>query len=773
MCKPSCRIWQAGVTALVARKSTASQSNMGGRGLLSVARLVLAVGFHGVCVGARLEREICDNGFCMYLTDGALVGEIKAHQTIDDRVPLQALELLPEEWLVPVYGAETINALTQQEPGRRRLAQFQTPEDMYPLAQDQTANSGNNLSQPVALQQNVSVGTLQQNVSYDESMSKPYATLEVDFAVLPHTGHVYFRALWEELTRIVTESRNDGRSEGEELNPLTGAYGLECGGINPKAATQEPNPDPHACRRIQRLKAGQAVLIQTEVPKTWINPTYVPLVEAPPVNPFTFFRKLQGEPSTEDETEIGIRFNSQRKLLGKKRFFQTAAPAAPTASASEIIAIAPTPQIPVRTPIGIPPTAKVLLLLVRNPVDCYEMTFRHLNRVFMETKNTSLMKWKVTFAQYMENAYLPYVHTGDGTMPRVILRYEDLLDKPAEALKSVLAITGVGMHLQLPAELIEMRVRKLTYLTERVGGSHRLGKGFHFVNKLPEQYRQTVLDTITKYQALVNNLGYFYYFEKDNKPNGVDLVNSAHTELAKIRVAANLERLPTSRTLKNEGSTLANLLTWWYHLSPDLTDDDEPNTVHDIAKHQGLEVYMIVYVLPVLLVAAALFGFLAATGRLGYFNIAQSQVAKWAEVAATQLAKWQSQVGMWFSALPLPALPSLPAPMQKHVHFMIDSYRAVVAMVRERKRLTWASYKLLLARYQLIRAEQKPEVIAAQAEWRVRREKAATELADEVETIQGESFMTREEELRLKQDRLAAQREKLLEEFRRGTADQQ
>ena len=34
-------------------------------------------------------------------------------------------------------------------------------------------------------------------------------------------------------------------------------------------------------------------------------------------------------------------------------------------------------------------------------------------------------------------------------------------------------------------------------------------------------------------------------------------------------------------------------------------------------------------------------------------------------------------------------------------HLLVDSCRAVVAMVKEKKRYTWASYKLMLARYQV------------------------------------------------------------------------
>eukprot|EP00976_Prorocentrum_cordatum_P050662 1022807-Prorocentrum_minimum.AAC.1 len=52
----------------------------------------------------------------------------------------------------------------------------------------------------------------------------------------------------------------------------------------------------------------------------------------------------------------------------------------------------------------------------------------------METKSTSAMKWKVTFSQYLEKAYLPYLHVGDGTMPRVIIRYEVHTPSPPEPL---------------------------------------------------------------------------------------------------------------------------------------------------------------------------------------------------------------------------------------------------------------------------------------------------------------------------------------------------
>eukprot|EP00959_Pyramimonas_sp_CCMP1952_P376092 7877505-Pyramimonas_sp.AAC.3 len=126
----------------------------------------------------------------MYLTDGALVGQINANQKIDDRIPLQALHL-PKEWLGAVYGEEAINALSQQEGppqnstnGRRRLAQI----DFYITNEDAKEQQNKTL-------QNATFENPEE--SFQESMSRPYTSLEVDFAVLPHTGHVYLRVLWE------------------------------------------------------------------------------------------------------------------------------------------------------------------------------------------------------------------------------------------------------------------------------------------------------------------------------------------------------------------------------------------------------------------------------------------------------------------------------------------------------------------------------------------------------------------------------------------------
>jgi hypothetical protein len=101
-------------------------------------------------VSAHLDRDTCVNAFCIYLTDGAMVGDIGMH-SIDSAIPQQSL----------VEVNSPSNDLMPQED------LFATFND--PLAPDKDAYS----------------------------ISNNTACAELEFVILPHTAHVYFRVLWE------------------------------------------------------------------------------------------------------------------------------------------------------------------------------------------------------------------------------------------------------------------------------------------------------------------------------------------------------------------------------------------------------------------------------------------------------------------------------------------------------------------------------------------------------------------------------------------------
>jgi len=628
------------------------------------------------------------------------------------------------------------------------------------------------------------------------SISNNSSCAELEFVILPHTAHVYFRVLWEQVTRIVSEARLDSKAKDEFANPLTDAFGFKCGGINPEATSVVPNEDPLACERIRRVKASQPVLIQNKLPQTWIDPAYKPpQAQAPPVNPFSFFkRKLLAAPSSEHASNSKAERFTKRKLLktveptksrqkGSEASKKKAEPAKKSSETSqkelkksaekekktepakkasfshkvahilkmekpepkpepedvvmEVKDAAPDPparKLERRMLLPIPWTrTRAVILLVRNPVDCYEMTFRELNSEFLKTMDPAKITWQVTFDQYMEDAYLPYLQSGEHTHRRILVRYEDLVDDPGLVMKIVLASTGVGMQLQIPAALIEMRVKKVKYLTEQQGGNHDVGKGFHFVNKLPSKHKQVVVDTLEKYQVQLSNLGYFYYFQNDGKNTSMEKsVTVSHARMAAQRFETMQAALPTNRNL-TQGSTAAEALTRLLALDPDLEDNDAPNTLADIFKHHA-SITTIPLLIPfVILLALALY---KMNHGAECFKACCLPCVEKAHLAVQSAAlkhgfkhpAWLLQIDFrsFFAVLQhLRPADFVFVPKWHHFSTMVDSYYAMKALIAENKRISVMNFKLALARYQLMRAEGKKEASGVKTpaveEWRAKQ----------------------------------------------------
>eukprot|EP00854_Cymbomonas_tetramitiformis_P009368 gene9369-11103_t len=103
----------------------------------------------------------------------------------------------------------------------------------------------------------------------------------------------------------------------------------------------------------------------------------------------------------------------------------------------------------------------VILLMVRNPVDAYNSMFAAKNKKYLESKNSEDLAWRVNLQDYLSTIWNVYLTTYDASsVPRVVMRYEDMYNNPVAFMQEVLVATGTARTLGLTAADIQARVQK-------------------------------------------------------------------------------------------------------------------------------------------------------------------------------------------------------------------------------------------------------------------------------------------------------------------------
>jgi len=87
---------------------------------------------------------------------------------------------------------------------------------------------------------------------------------------------------------------------------------------------------------------------------------------------------------------------------------------------------------------------------VRNPVDAYQSLFIEQNPQYVATNGIAKLQWEVSFQQYLNTLWAKYLQSFDDVkVPRVVLRYEDMVMNPVDFTKEALVYTGVVREMML------------------------------------------------------------------------------------------------------------------------------------------------------------------------------------------------------------------------------------------------------------------------------------------------------------------------------------
>lgn len=173
--------------------------------------------------------------------------------------------------------------------------------------------------------------------------------------------------------------------------------------------------------------------------------------------------------------------------------------------------------------------ADVILLMVRNPVDAYNSMFAAKNKKYLESKNSEDLAWRVNLQDYLSTIWNVYLTTYDASsVPRVVMRYEDMYNNPVAFMQEVLVATGTARALGLTAADIQARVQKVEKATAMLKPTEVVGSGFKTLMKLSHDDRNTTMKYMDSIKVLLQVLGYHYYMEKDGPPVELEGIQAQH-----------------------------------------------------------------------------------------------------------------------------------------------------------------------------------------------------------------------------------------------------
>jgi len=183
--------------------------------------------------------------------------------------------------------------------------------------------------------------------------------------------------------------------------------------------------------------------------------------------------------------------------------------------------------------------ADVILMLVRNPVDAYQSTFRARNPRYALTEDASDLEWTLTLDQYLETMWEPYVTLfNDVPVPRVVMRYEDLHRDPQDFMKEALVYTGVASAQQLDDQLISAAVTQVQKATRKLAPKDVVGEGFKVLMRQSQADQQLAMTVLSKYSATLKSLGYVYYKEAEGVPADLAAMIAVQEQAERSRLFA-------------------------------------------------------------------------------------------------------------------------------------------------------------------------------------------------------------------------------------------
>lgn len=289
------------------------------------------------------------------------------------------------------------------------------------------------------------------------------------FSTLPRTGNTYTRKLLENATGIATESvfKEDGK-----INHRTGAWARKCGGIPLHSRQGKGKGLTYNCRHIRRSQGKMPVFVKSH-------------------SPVDMGRTAKGDLSTIEQIRI-----ERRK-------------------------------------------ATCFLLIVRNPLDAYAAELRFLSkdvRIFSKSMGEGgkfASKIALTFRDFMRHKFLRYLgywsrRVHERRLLTFLLRFEDLVENPVRAVRSILDCFALQ-------NLVDQNAGLKVFVEEvRSSGASSStaaqGSGFELVTRLaPNWHRE-----IHNYEDVLEKFGYSYFqssVQSGEKPQlGLKIVNLTGAE---------------------------------------------------------------------------------------------------------------------------------------------------------------------------------------------------------------------------------------------------
>jgi hypothetical protein len=177
--------------------------------------------------------------------------------------------------------------------------------------------------------------------------------------------------------------------------------------------------------------------------------------------------------------------------------------------------------------------ADVVLMHVRNPVDAYQSLFVKMNPEYIATRDSTKIKWEVSFLQYLD-MWSRYITSFDNVkVPRVVLRYEDMVVDAVDFTKEALVYTGVVRAMQLQDRNITKAVAYVQSKTLAV--TQPVGTGFRTLMDLSDSNQVKALSMLDGYTPILRALGYYYFREKDGVPGPMKSLLKKATDRQRVR----------------------------------------------------------------------------------------------------------------------------------------------------------------------------------------------------------------------------------------------
>ena len=223
-------------------------------------------------------------------------------------------------------------------------------------------------------------------------------------------------------------------------------------------------------------------------------------------------------------------------------------------------------------------------------MDAYQSLFIEQNPQYVATNGIAKLQWEVSFQQYLNTLWAKYLQSFDDVkVPRVVLRYEDMVMNPVDFTKEALVYTGVVREMMLQdknitASVHYIQVRAVSKLclrsieaahtdrrrelTREVGTTRSeandgcrcpvcvgvcvvaqsktqavtepVGFGFRTLMNLDESNQLKTLRILEVYQPILRALGYYYYRERDGVPEDMKLLLKEHTAIQTVRSRVDL-----------------------------------------------------------------------------------------------------------------------------------------------------------------------------------------------------------------------------------------